>query len=144
MLIRLTTPGEEQVSKPDKGKKRKNEALTESPESKKPEVGQPRTDAKVLTLSVAASLHEDDDNGDCPLVQRVRRSVDGLQTVGQKASESGMADVDQTHAKETLEEGLGAVLEPQVGPGIVRASKPWASSFRGPESEIFWGREETL
>ncbi|XP_070012998.1 uncharacterized protein [Nicotiana sylvestris] len=59
-------------------------------------------------------LREDDDDGDSPLEQRVRWSVDAPQAVSRKAAESGVVDVDQTRAEETLKEGLGAVPEPQV------------------------------
>ncbi|XP_019225849.1 PREDICTED: actin cytoskeleton-regulatory complex protein pan1-like [Nicotiana attenuata] len=147
MSMRPPLPGEEEISKPDKGKKRKKEASTKSPRSKKSTVRRPQTDATVLTLTAAVSLRakdEDDDDGDRSLVQRVRRSADAPQAVGRKSAKSGKADVDQTRAEETLEDGLGVVPELQVGHGTVRAGESSAVNFIGPESEIFLGREETL
>ncbi|XP_070014173.1 intracellular protein transport protein USO1-like [Nicotiana sylvestris] len=118
VLMRPPPPGEEEASKPDKGKKRKKEASIESLKSKKPKVRRPQTDATVLTSTATASLRteeKDNDDGDLPLVQIVRRSTYAPQVIRRKASELGMSNVDQYRAEETLEEGLGAVPEPQVG-----------------------------
>ncbi|XP_019251137.1 PREDICTED: uncharacterized protein LOC109230059 [Nicotiana attenuata] len=130
--MRPTPVGEEDTLKPIKGKKRKK-------------------DATVLTsTAIASPLTEnegDDDDGVCPLVQGARRGEDAPQDTGREAAESGAADLDQTRAEETLEEGSGGsetVPESQVRHGTVRANEPAASDSKGPEPEASCGQDEAL
>ncbi|XP_070019904.1 intracellular protein transport protein USO1-like [Nicotiana sylvestris] len=97
VLMRLPLLGEEQTSKPDKGKKRKKEASAEYQESKKTKACKPKTDDMVLTLTATTTLREDDDVDDRPLVQRARQSADALRAIGQKATEAGAADAKKMY-----------------------------------------------
>ncbi|XP_070022197.1 uncharacterized protein [Nicotiana sylvestris] len=60
-----------------------------------------------------AKNHDEDDDDDGPLAQRVRQSADASSNARQKAVEPEMADGDPSHAEGTHEEGLGAFPEPQ-------------------------------
>ncbi|XP_070022429.1 uncharacterized protein [Nicotiana sylvestris] len=75
--VRIRPPlnGEEETSKPAKGKKRKNKAVADSPQAKKPKSRKPRAATRTSTSAFRASpstRDKDDDKGQYHLVQRMR------------------------------------------------------------------------
>ncbi|XP_070022621.1 uncharacterized protein [Nicotiana sylvestris] len=121
--MRSARAGEEDTSKPGKVKKRKK-------------------DATISTSAAMASPRTEDEGEDddaWPLVQRARRGKDAPQATRREAAESGVADLGQTYAEETLEEGSGTVLKSQVGHGTVRADEPAIGNSKGLEPEASRG-----
>ncbi|XP_070013190.1 COP1-interactive protein 1-like [Nicotiana sylvestris] len=101
----------------------------------------------VSTSAVVESPHsedEGDDDYDRPLVQRARRGADAPQVVGHKVVETGMTDVNLTHAEETLEVGSGIAPDLQTRHGTFRTNETSIGNFGGLEPEVSRGRDETL
>ncbi|XP_019263719.1 PREDICTED: uncharacterized protein LOC109241433 [Nicotiana attenuata] len=132
VAMRPPPPGEEEIPKPTKEKKRKRASPAVPPKPKKNKARKPRADPVARSAEAVQHLRGDEEEGeddDCLLVARKRGSTEAL-----KAAEPVVADAVQSRIKEISERSSSRVPEPWGGNRAPRLGGHSADEPEGPNS----------
>nr|XP_009767210.1 PREDICTED: uncharacterized protein LOC104218421 [Nicotiana sylvestris] len=137
--IKETSPGEEDISRPDEGKKRQKESSNEPSKSKKTKVDGVKADPEAFTLEAAGNPRAEGERGNNFLI--VSGGGEEGDPIDPCAVETVASEMEldvivvQLWAGEATKEVLDEVLEPAGGQNIYQAETHSAGGSEEPSSE---------